>query len=272
MFKLDLPLNHEYAKVNNGAFEPEGPLLAIGVGVGRTGTTSLKHAFEIIYGQPSYHGFELIDRCSSQCAAWLEIERLLLSNGSIPPSLFHQIYRGFRSATDVPTSCHYKDLMKAYPGVKIILTVRDPQDWLASVRQTLLTRRPPFPTNWFNEMAIRLFIGFDCFKLVNCLFDRMYGSQADRDDDQKLLVAYERWNQEVRQTVPADQLLVYDVRQGWEPLCTFLKVPTPNKPFPCVNDRKVMLALRNKVYRLTAVIQYTVAAAVCLVACYVILR
>ncbi|GAA53054.1 NAD dependent epimerase/dehydratase [Clonorchis sinensis] len=199
-------------------------------------------------------------------------KRLLLNNGLIPSELFYRIYPGFRSATDVPTSSHYKDLMKAYPGVKIILTVRDPQDWLASVRQKILSHRPRFPTSWFNDMAICLFIGSDCFKLANCLFDRMYGLQADRDNDQKLLVAYGRWNEQVKQTVPVDQLLVYDVRQGWEPLCKFLKVPIPNEPFPCVNKRKVVLALKNKVYRLTAVLQYTVVAAICFAVCYWILQ
>ncbi|TGZ60263.1 hypothetical protein CRM22_008634 [Opisthorchis felineus] len=78
----------------------------------------------------------------------------------------------------------------------------------------------------------------------------MYGSQANCDDDQKLLVAYERWNGQVKQTVPAEQLLVYDVRQRWEPLGKVLKVPIPNEPFPCIDERKVMLALKNKVCRL----------------------
>lgn len=41
----------------------------------------------------------------------------------------------------------------------------------------------------------------------------------------------------VKQTVPADRLLVYDIKQGWEPLCQFLDVPVPvGKPFPHLND------------------------------------
>jgi Sulfotransferase domain len=37
---------------------------------------------------------------------------------------------------------------------------------------------------------------------------------------------------QVKSHVPADRLLVWDVREGWEPLCKFLQVPVPNKPFP----------------------------------------
>ena len=48
--------------------------------------------------------------------------------------------------------------------------------------------------------------------------------------------AYERWNQEVKDTVPADRLLVWDPKDGWEPLCEFLEVDVPETPLPHVND------------------------------------
>ena len=38
--------------------------------------------------------------------------------------------------------------------------------------------------------------------------------------------------------VPADNLLVFEVKQGWEPLCKFLGVPQPETPFPHINDTK----------------------------------
>jgi hypothetical protein len=30
------------------------------------------------------------------------------------------------------------------------------------------------------------------------------------------------------------------VKEGWQPLCDFLEVPVPPRPFPHVNDRQVM--------------------------------
>lgn len=44
--------------------------------------------------------------------------------------------------------------------------------------------------------------------------------------------------EEVKANVPADQLLVYEVKEGWEPLCQFLGVPVPPEPFPHVNDTR----------------------------------
>ena len=39
---------------------------------------------------------------------------------------------------------------------------------------------------------------------------------------------------------PAMQLLEFSVKDGWEPLCSFLEVPVPDVPFPRVNARQEM--------------------------------
>ena len=51
---------------------------------------------------------------------------------------------------------------------------------------------------------------------------------------------YQDHVEEVKRLVPADKLLVYEVKQGWKPLCDFLDVPVPEKPFPRVNDTEAM--------------------------------
>jgi hypothetical protein len=52
-----------------------------------------------------------------------------------------------------------------------------------------------------------------------------------------MIEAFDRWNEEVRQFVPAERLLVYEVKEGWKPLCDFLGVEAPkDKPFPHLND------------------------------------
>ena len=49
---------------------------------------------------------------------------------------------------------------------------------------------------------------------------------------------------QVRETVPADRLLVFDVADGWEPLCAFLGCPVPeSRPFPRLNDRALFRRL-----------------------------
>jgi hypothetical protein len=51
--------------------------------------------------------------------------------------------------------------------------------------------------------------------------------------------AMERYDDQVKQTVPAERLLVWAPRDGWEPLCEFLELPVPETPFPHLNDTKV---------------------------------
>ena len=51
---------------------------------------------------------------------------------------------------------------------------------------------------------------------------------------------YEEWNEEVKKCVPKERLLIFNVKQGWKPLCDFLEVPIPKDghPFPHVNETK----------------------------------
>jgi hypothetical protein len=59
------------------------------------------------------------------------------------------------------------------------------------------------------------------------------GRLTDRDH---VISVYERHNNEVKARIPAERLLTFDVREGWEPLCSFLNVPVPATAFPRVND------------------------------------
>ncbi len=53
---------------------------------------------------------------------------------------------------------------------------------------------------------------------------------------ENVISSFKRHNQHVIDTCPKDKLLVFEVSQGWAPLCEFLDVPIPDVPFPHVND------------------------------------
>jgi hypothetical protein len=56
---------------------------------------------------------------------------------------------------------------------------------------------------------------------------------------------YEKNNASVLSSIPAKRLLVYQLGDGWEPLCKFLNVAMPTTPFPTSNSteefREIML-------------------------------
>jgi Sulfotransferase domain len=56
-------------------------------------------------------------------------------------------------------------------------------------------------------------------------------------DERQLAKAFTAHVDAVRAEIPPEQLLVYQVKEGWEPLCAFLGVPVPEGPFPRTNDR-----------------------------------
>jgi len=75
---------------------------------------------------------------------------------------------------------------------------------------------------------------------------RFRGEFTDRA---KAIAVYEAHLEDVRRSVPVERLLVFNVNEGWAPLCAFLGKPVPeNVPFPHLNDRAffrwVILALR----------------------------
>ena len=67
------------------------------------------------------------------------------------------------------------------------------------------------------------------------IFDRVFDGRID--DRAHVIRVYENHVADVKATIPPERLLVFDVRQGWAPLCEFLGTPIPDQPFPESNER-----------------------------------
>ncbi len=82
--------------------------------------------------------------------------------------------------------------------------------------------------------------------MIDRLWERMFRGRFE--DRAFAIEAFNRHNEQVRRDIPADRLLVYEIRQGWEPLCAFLGLPVPEgKPFPHLNDAAEFRAGSNAV-------------------------
>lgn len=80
---------------------------------------------------------------------------------------------------------------------------------------------------------------------------------------------YNRWVEDVKKTVPADKLLVFNVKQGWEPLCKFLGLPIPSNPFPHHNETAEFKKMLNRAKVMSYVFVWIVpSAVVAAVACF----
>ena len=190
-----------------------------GVGVGRTGTYSLKLAVNHLGLGPCHHMEAVLADMSTQVPLW--------SAALMRQPDWQAIYDGFESAVDWPTAGFFRELIEAYPAAKFILTERNPESWADSFQATIYQllaekqQRPPELRTWL-EMAESV-IGRTGFP----------GGLA-RDE---LISAFMAHNEAVKTAIPADQLLVYEITQGWGPLCEFLNTDTPEDEFPRTNDR-----------------------------------
>lgn len=198
-------------------------LQVIGAGFGRTGTLSLKHALEQLGYAKCHHMMEVF-ASGAQATYWKAI-----ADGEAPD--WDKVFEGFQSSVDFPSSIFYRELAERYPDARVILTVRSADSWYKSASQTIFAIGKATP-RWLRAVVPRL-------RKVFAMHDRLIWARvfSERTDDAAHAKAvYERHNAAVKAAIPAQRLLVYEVKQGWEPLCAFLGKPVPATPFPNVND------------------------------------
>ncbi len=141
------------------------------------------------------------------------------------------VFEGYASAVDAPAMWFYRELAEAFPDAPLILTVRDPEAWCASVRKTV---NSPEARTRFAGSQVGPTIG-----RLRALSGRNLGLDwLDWKDDAEAIALYHRHIASVREAFPPERLLVYDVAEGWEPLCAFLGRPVPAGPFPRSNDAR----------------------------------
>jgi hypothetical protein len=212
----------------------------IGAGTGRTGTLSLKYALEELGYVKCHHMIELLQN-PPQLPYWKELHYTGKTD-------FDTVLKGYRAVVDFPGAIYYKALMEKYPDAKVILTVRDPESWYKSASDTIFNM-----PKGFGRIMMKL-VGLFKPEVGHVSRTLDFSNEAiwkgllqDRFTDKAFAIDFfNRWNAEVKRVVPADKLLVFEVKDGWEPLCAFLNKPIPAIPFPKVNDTAEFNARKKK--------------------------
>jgi hypothetical protein len=196
----------------------------IGAGWGRTGTASLKRALERLGFGPCHHMEEVIKH-PADVATW---ERA--AHGEQID--WRTFMEPWGSCCDFPSAMYYRELMQAFPDAKVVLTVRDAESWYRSMSETIVPMLRRFPNRFV--MPHLPYLGGPSRSMSGSPMQRIVLDQFD--DRARMLAAFQGHIDEVKRVVPTDKLLVFEVREGWAPLCAFLDVPVPDEPFPRVND------------------------------------
>ena len=194
---------------------PAATLQVIGAGFGRTGTLSMRTALVRLGFGPCDHIVENEEH-PGRFALWDEALRQKTADEPID---WRPLLTGFQAIVDWPGAYFWRELTTAHPEAKVVLTVRDPERWVDSISATIFAMSDEQLPEGSRDI----------------IFTRTFNDRLT--DRAHCLAVFAQHVQAVREAIAPNRLLVFDVREGWEPLCAFLGVPVPvDEPFPHVND------------------------------------
>ncbi|KAK0390664.1 hypothetical protein NLU13_0168 [Sarocladium strictum] len=252
---------------------PGTPLKVIGVGLPRTGTSSLSAALEILLNEPVYHGgTQVIRGPEHQVRNWIKILNQWPTNDAglheENKNILKETLDGFAAVNDVaPIYAYLQDLVVMYPDAKFICSTREVESWEKSFEMLGASFLPllltvfrfvlwPLPT-------LRYFPDF--IAGVRRLMGNLFGE--DVVPTRKTYFAHEKL---LRESIPEDRLVFVSVKDGWEPLCRALDMAVPEGvPFPKVNDAKAVDELMGQSIRRGVTRWGLVVGFVCVVGAYV---
>lgn len=212
-----------------------------GLGLSKSGTTTLGECFEILGLTPCAHpqtihdclvgegppevdlgGYAETARFAADAAGFGEYPHRVLVAQVLEHAnygLAIELARHFRSFEDRPWNVApmYRLLDEAFPGSRFILTWREPERWWRSVEQWLLRTHPEDEGKRWRYLT---------------------QLKAERIEREGFVAAYEAYNAEVRGYFAGrgDFLAIdFEAGEGWDELCGFLRMPVPDAPFPHAN-------------------------------------
>lgn len=207
----------------------------IGAGLPRTGTLSQKTALEMLGFSPCYHWVDVL----------ADLDRVEIWDKAMDGDVdWPRVFGESRATADWPGGYFWRELMDFYPDAKVLLSVRNPESWERSFRETIWNMG--HGGSLLHLMSSARALVDPQWQRYTEFVERMFWSPegtfaAGHERPEQLIEVMNAHNEEVKRTVPADRLLVWEVTEGWEPLCEFLGVPVPDEPLPHVNDRETFL-------------------------------
>lgn len=194
-------------------------LRVVGAGLGRTGTTSLKQALEVLLHSRCYHMLDVFER-PQDTPVWRAAIR-----GE--PVDWDALLGEYQASVDWPACAFWRELSEANPDAFVLLSSRDsPEKWWASMERTIVpvSMRPVPP----GDSAIARQIA-----MMHELFDLRFTPALG--DPAAAIAAYESHNEDVRRSIAPERLIEWQPGDGWEPICAALGLSVPDQPFPHEN-------------------------------------
>ncbi|KAH0494590.1 hypothetical protein TgHK011_001207 [Trichoderma gracile] len=208
------------------------PMKVLILGLGRTGTASMRAAMKQLGYVDTYHMMNCSIENPPDALMWMDALCAKYDGKGKPFTRedWDQLLGTCQAVCDWPAVAFAEELIKAYPEAKVVLTNRDVDSWHASTMKTVYWRATDPELRWLSnfDWAASMY-----YPMLKKFFDTFFeGDFPNRGKD-----VYRKHYEHVRSLVPKERLLEYKVTDGWGPLCEFLGDPIPKEcSFPNVND------------------------------------
>mmetsp|Transcript_65427 Transcript_65427/g.151827 ORF Transcript_65427/g.151827 Transcript_65427/m.151827 type:complete len:299 (-) Transcript_65427:41-937(-) len=204
-----------------------GQLQIVGAGLPRTGTESLSEALAFLGYTPNNHG-----HCNppSNCQRFACMR---MKGGSFADLGREIALLNFTQVSDEPLCLFYREFADWFPESKIVLTVRDSaEEWLRSFLEM-----QELTFHGRSGVRVEVFMKNNfwghCDQLPHSLFGcDVFTENVSPEERRSCLEGYHEHTRKVKEAIPPERLLIFNVKEGWEPLCKFLGRPVPSRPFP----------------------------------------
>jgi Sulfotransferase domain len=214
----------------------ESNLRVIGAGLGRTGTTSLKNALEILLSGKCFHALEYKHR-PQLMSRWLSFTRDFSTTGqesscpNVPRKAWQHLMPGYVACVDEPASLYWRQLAETYGDAVIILSIRESADiWWESTLDVMTQLKEERSRAVSQEREAFFDFGDALFPHFKSLSEKNLKERYEKHNNS--VIDFVRNN-----TLFNKRFLIWQAEQGWEPICRLLKVDIPDIQFPHVNKR-----------------------------------
>ena len=212
------------------------PMRVLCLGVSRTGTSSLCQGLAKL-GYKTFHMDANLAHPRRFFPLWEEaIDAKFFGKGKpFGKEEFDKILADYDSGSDLPFVLFADELVESYPDAKVILTERNPDKWIESMRQTIYLIHSWSSwdlVKYWDPGLIKLWRNCDLKDWIAWLGQtgrRDFLSKEYGELSKQRLVEH---NQHIRKIVPKEKLLVWKPDDGWEPLVDFLGQQAPDEDFP----------------------------------------
>ena len=189
-------------------------------GIGKTGTKSITKALR----QLGFTVFDWEEQIFDFLDDWFDV----FKNGSKPD--VKRIYQNADAVVDIPGAFFWEEILEAFPDCKVILSERDEDSWVKSVANQIKT----IEAVKSRTMALLSPTMRKMYYIVDSYIEAILGTRNTKSTC-VFRKRYRIHNHRVKSIVSPDKLLVYNVQQGWKPLCDFLGCEVPTVAFPHEN-------------------------------------